>query len=371
MQLYSIFTKQPTECPPIPLNTVDKYKKENRIGEGTYGIVYRASQKSTLKQFALKKIRLDPQDNEGLPISSLREISLLSKLSHKNIVSVIETVVGDSLLDIFLVMEYCNQDMAYLLDSMHSKNLFFKPPEVKSLLSQLLNGINFLHSNFIIHRDLKMSNLLITDDGILKVADFGLARYFNIPIEPMTPKVVTLWYRAPELLFGELLYTDKIDIWSIGCIFSEWILGQPLLPGKIEQEQVSLICNLLGSPNASIWPKLPELPFYRIINFPYIQYSSTKQVFQKQTKQTIDLIEMFLTYDPEMRCNLKDARNHGYFNELPRPCVESLIPTYPEFRNGELKVSRNEVKLDREQKDKDFKEFGLEPIGSLPARYDL
>jgi len=170
-------------------------------------------------------------ENEGLPISSLREITLLRKLSHKNIVRVVEVVTGSRLDDIFMVMEYCEQDMAYLLDSLHASGKSFRPPEIKCLIHQLLCGVEYLHHHHIIHRDLKMSNLLLTSRGELKIADFGLARE---GAKDMTGRVVTLWYRAPELLLNAPSYTKAIDTWSVGCIFGELLQGTPLLPGRVE-----------------------------------------------------------------------------------------------------------------------------------------
>ena len=155
-----------------------------------------------------------------------------------------------------MVMEFCDQDMANILDNIITKKTYFNQSHIKCLLDQLLKGLHYLHSTGTIHRDLKMSNLLLNRDGILKIADFGLARIFPIDLQGMainlqlifkslqvvmTPKVVTLWYRAPELLFGEKEYTKSIDLWSVGCIFAELIQGKPLLPGKNEPNQVDIM----------------------------------------------------------------------------------------------------------------------------------
>ena len=163
---------------------------------------------------ALKRIRME-FNNEGLPISSLREISILKRLNHENVVSVHDVVVGNGLEDIFMLMEYCEQDMATLMDRIIAEHqaMVFTVPQVKCLLKQLLRGTRYLHDSFIIHRDLKLSNLLLSKNGILKIADFGLARQFGDPIVPLTPKVVTLWYRSPELLLGANIYTCAVDLW--------------------------------------------------------------------------------------------------------------------------------------------------------------
>ncbi|MEE6525079.1 hypothetical protein FKM82_024876, partial [Ascaphus truei] len=169
--------------------SVKEYEKLNRIGEGTYGIVYRARDTRTNDIVALKKVRMD-KEKDGIPISSLREITLLLKLRHPNIVELKEVVVGNHLESIFLVMGYCEQDLASLLENMQTP---FSEAQVKCICLQLLTGLQYLHENFIVHRDLKVSNLLMTDKGCVKIADFGLARAYSVPSKPMTPKVVTLW----------------------------------------------------------------------------------------------------------------------------------------------------------------------------------
>ncbi|XP_070258989.1 cyclin-dependent kinase 10 isoform X3 [Myotis yumanensis] len=169
--------------------SVKEFEKLNRIGEGTYGIVYRARDTQTDEIVALKKVRMD-KEKDGVPISSLREITLLLRLRHPNIVELKEVVVGNHLESIFLVMGYCEQDLASLLENMPTP---FSEAQVKCIVLQVLRGLQYLHQNFIIHRDLKVSNLLMTDKGCVKTADFGLARAYGIPVKPMTPKVVTLW----------------------------------------------------------------------------------------------------------------------------------------------------------------------------------
>lgn len=193
---------------------VSEFEKLNRIGEGTYGIVYRARDTKNDKVVALKKVRME-HEKDGLPVSGLREISVLLSCRHENIVHLREVVVGRSLESIFLAMEYCEQDLASLLDNMQAP---FSESQVKCIVLQVLKGLRYLHHNFIVHRDLKVSNLLMTDKGCVKIADFGLARWFGLPLKPMTPRVVTLWYRAPELLLQAKTQTTSVDMWAAGCI---------------------------------------------------------------------------------------------------------------------------------------------------------
>ncbi|KAJ3204001.1 Cyclin-dependent kinase 10 [Clydaea vesicula] len=346
--------------------TVEKYEKLNRVGEGTYGIVYRAKLKSTNKIYALKKIRFN-NENEGLPISSLREISLLRELDHINIVRVKEVVTGVKLDDIFMVMEYCDQDLAFLLDNMTNNSKYFRPAEVKCLLKQLLKGLDHLHENFIIHRDLKMSNLLLTANGTLKIADFGLARKFTMPVKPMTQKVVTLWYRAPELLFGEINYTKKIDMWSVGCIFSELILGEPLLPGKVELEQINLIIKLFGTPNEKIWPGFKDLPLNKLLkNIPFQEYNNLRQRFKNSnvTSLTLKFVEKFFIFNSEKRINCYAALKDDYFKEKPFECAKSNLPTFPEFR-GENNLNKNDFNNENNKKRRRFDFRNVEDVNQL------
>lgn len=196
---------------------VSEFEKLNRIGEGTYGIVYRARDTKNDKVVALKKVRME-HEKDGLPVSGLREISVLLSCRHENIVHLREVVVGRSLESIFLAMEYCEQDLASLLDNMQAP---FSESQVKCIVLQVLKGLRYLHHNFIVHRDLKVSNLLMTDKGCVKIADFGLARWFGLPLKPMTPRVVTLWYRAPELLLQAKTQTTSVDMWAAGCILGK------------------------------------------------------------------------------------------------------------------------------------------------------
>ncbi|KAG8568891.1 hypothetical protein GDO81_014194 [Engystomops pustulosus] len=178
--------------------SVEEFQCLNRIEEGTYGVVYRAKDKKTDEIVALKRLKME-KEKEGFPITSLREINTILKAQHDNIVRVREIVVGSNMDKIYIVMNYVEHDLKSLMETMKQP---FLPGEVKTLMIQLLRGVRHLHDNWILHRDLKTSNLLLSHAGILKVGDFGLAREYGSPLKPYTPIVVTLWYRAPELLLG-------------------------------------------------------------------------------------------------------------------------------------------------------------------------
>ncbi|KAF9164616.1 Cyclin-dependent kinase 10 [Actinomortierella ambigua] len=309
---------------------VDDFEKLNKVGEGTY-----ARDKKTKEIVALKRVRME-RESDGLPISSLREIKLLKTLRHENVVLVKEVAVGNDLDQIFLVMEYCEQDMATLLDSIKTR---YEPSEVKCLMYQLLKGIEYCHDRFVIHRDLKMSNLLLNSKGILKIADFGLARMYGTPTRPMTPKVVTLWYRAPELLFGDPNYTTAVDMWSAGCIFGELLQHSPLLPGKVEKQQVELIIDMLGTPHERVWQGFNKLPL-STVKLPEQRLNNLKIKFSNISDAALSLLNGLLTYDPKRRLTVKQALAHPYFIELPHAKHPSMLPTYPEIRNMKAEESQ-------------------------------
>ncbi|MGH0116334.1 UNVERIFIED_CONTAM: hypothetical protein FKN15_003514 [Acipenser sinensis] len=329
--------------------SVKEFEKLNRIGEGTYGIVYRARDTKSDEIVALKKVRMD-KEKDGIPISSLREINLLLKLRHPNIVELKEVVVGNHLESIFLVMGYCEQDLASLLENMQSP---FSEAQVKCIILQLLKGLHYLHENFIVHRDLKVSNLLMTDKGCVKIADFGLARAYGVPLKPMTPKVVTLWYRAPELLLGtktqttaidmwyrapELLLgtktqTTAIDMWAVGCILAELLAHKPLLPGGSEIQQIDLIIQLLGAPNENIWPGFSKLPLAGQYSLRKQPYNNLKNKFTWLSEAGLRLLNFLFMYNPKRRATAEDSLESSYFKEKPLPCEPELMPTFPHHRN--------------------------------------
>lgn len=220
--------------------SVEEFQCLNRIEEGTYGVVYRAKDKRTNEIVALKRLKME-KEKEGFPITSLREINTLLKGQHPNIVTVREIVVGSNMDKIFIVMDYVEHDLKSLMETMKAKKQSFFPGEVKCLTQQLLRAVGHLHDNWILHRDLKTSNLLLSHKGILKVGDFGLAREYGSPLKKYTSLVVTLWYRAPELLLCSPEYSTPIDIWSVGCIFAEFLQMNPLFPGKTEVDELNKI----------------------------------------------------------------------------------------------------------------------------------
>ncbi|OAC98080.1 hypothetical protein MUCCIDRAFT_150210 [Mucor lusitanicus CBS 277.49] len=309
---------------------VDCFERLNHIEEGSYGIVFRARDKETDQVVALKKLKLQPE-NGGFPVTSLREIHALMTIKHPNIVNVREIVMGNHMDQVFIVMDFIDHDLKGLMQDMRSP---FLQSEIKTLMIQLLSAVALMHDNWVIHRDLKTSNLLLNNRGEIKVADFGLARKYGSPMGNMTQLVVTLWYRAPELLLGAKEYTTAIDMWSVGCIFAELLNNEALLPGRSEIDQLDRIFKLLGSPTEEIWPGYSQLPHAKNIAPVYQPYSALRSKFTTLTQAGLDLLSKLLTYDPAKRITAEEALNHPYFSESPAPQDPSLFPTWPSKGSG-------------------------------------
>ena len=329
----TLLTKR-KRCPLLEgCNSIDNYLHMNKIHEGVYGVVFRAQEKSSGEVYAIKKVKMG-KEKEGFPITSIREINLLLSLKHPNIVNVREVVIGSSLDKTYVVMEYIEHE---LKDLMEYTGYQFRQSEVKLLVKQLLQAVEYLHNKFVIHRDLKTSNLLYSNKGILKVCDLGLARKYVSSNKSYTPVVVTLWYRAPEILLGCDKYTPAIDIWSVGCIFAELVLKEPLLRGQSETEQIGLIFQMLGTPNNTTWPGWKELKYARNINFKNHIGDKLSERFPKTTStgdalisdSGIDLLRQMLTYDPNKRITATKALKHPWFEEMPPAQDQELMPTFP------------------------------------------
>lgn len=310
--------------------SVEEFQCLNRIEEGTYGVVYRAREKRTDKIVALKRLKME-KEKDGFPITSLREINTLLKAQHPNIVTVKEIVVGSNMDKIFIVMDYVEHDLKSLMETMKQKKTSFIASEVKCLMQQLLRAVNHLHDNWILHRDLKTSNLLFSHTGVLKVGDFGLAREYGSPLKQYTPVVVTLWYRAPELLLGAKEYSTCIDMWSVGCIFAELLCMEPLFPGKSDIDQLNRIFKALGTPNARIWPEYPTFQVSQRIVFSEYPANSIRSKFVPNILSDVgyDLLTSFLTYNTKKRITADDALKHRYFIEPPLPIEPAMFPTWP------------------------------------------
>eukprot|EP00914_Ancora_sagittata_P028213 GHVO01055494.1.p1 GENE.GHVO01055494.1~~GHVO01055494.1.p1 ORF type:complete len:311 (-),score=34.74 GHVO01055494.1:134-1066(-) len=294
-------------------NKMEDYIKVEKIGEGTYGVVYKGRNKKTNRTVALKKIRLESEE-EGVPSTAIREISLLRELQHPNIVCLEDVLMQEKKL--YLVFEFLSMDLKKYMDSIPSDQSM-TPMLVKSYTYQILHGLCFCHGTRVLHRDLKPQNLLIDSNGVIKLADFGLARAFGVPVRVYTHEVVTLWYRAPEVLLGSQRYSTPVDIWSIGCIFAEMVKKRPLFHGDSEIDQLFRIFRTLTTPTEETWPGVTSLPDYKP-TFPNWKTNTLPQAVKTLTADGLDLLQQTLTYDTTSRISAKDALNHPYFHDLDK-----------------------------------------------------
>jgi serine/threonine protein kinase len=288
----------------------ERFTKQDKIGEGTYGTVFRCEDNTTGQLVALKRIKLEPED-EGVPSTAVREISLLRELNHVNIVKLLDVVHQDRKL--FLVFEYMDQDLKKMMDRRSTPLIGRK---LKCLTYQLLDALHACHSKRIVHRDLKPQNLLISrDESLVKVADFGLSRAFQVMLRTYTHEVVTLWYRAPEILLGEHHYRPAVDIWSVGCIMAEMAAKAPLFPGECEIHQLFLIFKLLGTPNEESWPGVSTLEDYKMA-FPRWVPAELSQHLPSIDECGLDLLRGLLRYSPTERLTAAQALAHPWFDEV-------------------------------------------------------
>ncbi|XP_021906358.1 cell division control protein 2 homolog D [Carica papaya] len=299
---------------------MDAFKKLEKVGEGTYGKVYRAIEKATGKTVALKKTRLH-EDDEGVPPTTLREVSILRMLSRDphvvRLLDVKQAQNKEGKTVLYLVFEYMDTDLKKFIKShCHTgENILAKT--VKSLMYQLCKGVAFCHAHGVLHRDLKPHNLLMDRQTMsLKIADLGLARAFTLPIKKYTHEILTLWYRAPEVLLGATHYSTAVDVWSVGCIFAELVTTHALFPGDSELQQLLHIFRLLGTPNEKVWPGVSSLVNWH--EYPQWSPLSLSSAVPKLDKDGVDLLSQMLQYDPSKRISAKKAMEHPYFDELDK-----------------------------------------------------
>ncbi|KAF9632124.1 putative protein kinase protein [Lasiodiplodia theobromae] len=326
-----------------PCRRVDNFERLNHIEEGSYGWVSRARETATGEVVALKKLKMDNL-NDGFPVTALREIQTLKESrDHRHIVGLREVVVGDTLNDVFLVMDFLEHDLKTLQEDMAEP---FLPSEVKTLMLQLTSAVGFLHEHWILHRDLKTSNILMNNRGEIKIADFGMARYVGDPAPPdLTQLVVTLWYRAPELLLGAKEYDSAIDMWSIGCIFGELLTKEPLLQGSNEVDELYKIFKLCGLPTDKSWPSFRRLPNVKALRLPrdpdpHSTTSLIRSKFPFLTNAGVDLLSSLLALNPAKRPSAEEVLEHPYFTETPRPKRTEMFPTFPSKAGQERRRKR-------------------------------
>jgi len=310
-----------------------KYERVEKkpLGEGTYGEVYKAVDRATNTVVAMKRMKLD-QEDEGVPSTAIREVSLLKELNHPNIVKLMDVFCSQKKL--FLIFEFVEQDMkkyfklhGYSQISPSGPKQWTLPQNIiKSFIFQLLRGVEYCHSHRIVHRDLKPQNLLIDKHGHLKIADFGLARAFAIPIPKYTHEVVTVWYRAPEILLGSQKYSIMVDVWSAGAIFGELATGQPMFPGDSEIDTIFKIFQKLGTPDDGVWKGIDALPDFKK-TFPKWKTKGLDKIEGVATAlgpQGVKLLEGLLKYQPHERISCRASLEHPYFEDVDHSIIPSV-----------------------------------------------
>jgi serine/threonine protein kinase len=277
--------------------------------------VFKGRNGQTGQFVALKEIHLDSE--EGTPSTAIREISLMKELKHENIVSLYDVIHTENKL--MLVFEYMDKDLKKYMDSYQNPNGGTRgaldPATIKSFMWQLIRGIAFCHDNRVLHRDLKPQNLLINAQGQLKLGDFGLARAFGIPVNTFSNEVVTLWYRAPDVLLGSRTYNTSIDIWSAGCIMAEMFTGRPLFPGTTNEDQLLKIFRLMGTPSERSWPGITQFPEYKQ-TWPVYATQEFRTILPQIDALGLQLLGQLLQLQPERRCSAQQALAHPWFAEL-------------------------------------------------------
>ncbi|KAF9954492.1 kinase subunit of RNA polymerase II carboxy-terminal domain kinase I [Mortierella alpina] len=320
--------QQPAPSPTVApmLKGEDLYERVGQVGEGTYGKVYKARNKQTGEYVALKRIRMETE-KDGFPITAMREIKLLQSLNHRYVVSLKELMVSKGA--VYMVFEYMDHDLTGILAH---PNLKFRPEHVKCLMKQLLEGLGFLHHKGVLHRDIKGSNLLVNKLGELKLADFGLARVFQKNTKrDYTNRVITLWYRPPELILGATAYGPEVDMWSAGCIMVELFTRRPIFQGHNEIMQLDCIWKTMGTPQKETWPGVDQLPWYELIKHVNSENRSSRfrEMFSKyMSPAALDLAEALLSLNPKKRPTAAESlANFAYFTEEePAACLPEDLP---------------------------------------------
>ncbi|CAO2146046.1 unnamed protein product [Urochloa humidicola] len=325
---------------------LDSFEKLSKVGQGTYSSVYKARDLKTGKIVALKKVRFANVDPESVRFMA-REIIVLRKLNHPNVIKLEGIITSSVSRSLFLVFGYMEHDLAGLVAT---PGLKFTEPQVKCLLQQLLSGLDHCHRNGVLHRDMKSSNLLIDSNGVLKIADFGLATSFDPDNQkPLTSRVATLWYRPPELLLGATKYGPSVDMWSTGCILAELLAGKPILPGRTEVEQLHKIFKLCGSPSDEYWNKL-EVPQTGMFK-PGSQYKGCiAETFKDFPPSALILLGSLLALEPDARGTAATTLQSDFFRTSPLACSPSSLPECPPSKEYDARLRREEHRRQRKSR---------------------
>lgn len=351
-QLYSLYANRSNEL----------YKRVQQVGEGTYGKVYKAKNSLTEEFVALKRLRLE-SEREGFPITAMREIKLLQSFDHPNIVGLLEMMVEHN--QIFMIFDYLDHDLTGLLTH---PDLKLTEGHRKTIFKQLMEGMNYLHARRVIHRDIKGSNILVDREGTVKVADFGLARTMKVLKDGESPdytnRVITIWYRPPELLLGSVDYGREVDIWGVGCLLIELYTKMAVFQGTEEISQLYKIFDIMGTPSVDSWPDIENLPWFEMLKPRINKKSSFESEFRPlMSEQSFDLAQKMLSLVPSERISAEDSLQHAYFTEDPKPeALEFMKTLEGEWHEFETKKRRREErKRLAEMKNAKGREVSLPP----------
>ncbi|KAL4788536.1 hypothetical protein BJX76DRAFT_344917 [Aspergillus varians] len=329
---------------------------ESVIGAGTYGKVFKAIHVYTQRKVALKKIRMEGE-KDGFPVTAVREIKLLQHLRNHNVVSLLEVMVERN--ECFMVFEYLSHDLTGLINH---PTFTLTAAHKKDLAKQMFEGLHYLHHRGVLHRDIKAANILISNQGRLKYADFGLARFFSKSRQlDYTNRVITIWYRPPELLLGETRYGPAVDVWSAACVYVEMFTKKAVFPGEGgEISQLDKLYNMLGTPTRAEWPDITEMPWFQLMR----PTERKKRIFEDVYRDTLspaalDMISQVFRYDPAKRPTAEEVLAHPYFHsEEPSPQqpieLEKIQGDWHEFESKALRKERDrEARRAEYQKDKE------------------
>ncbi|KAJ8985551.1 hypothetical protein NQ317_019935 [Molorchus minor] len=302
-------------------NKLKRYEKIEFLGEGQFATVYKARDTETDNIVAVKKIKLGSRQEaqDGINRTALREIKLLQEINHKNLIGLLD--VFGHMSNVSLVFDFMDTDLEIIIKD---NTIILTTANIKSYVLQTLQGLEYLHLNWILHRDLKPNNLLVNSSGVLKIGDFGLAKLYGSPNRVNTHQVVTRWYRAPELLFGAKQYGTCIDMWAVGCILAELLLRVPLFPGESDLDQLTKIFSVFGNPTEENWPGVKALTDY--VEFKTFNSIPLKTIFTAAADDLLNLIEGLLVLNPIKRKECAECLQMQFFSNKPAPTIGSKLP---------------------------------------------
>lgn len=304
------------------LKTTDAFQKLASLGDGSSGSVSKARDAAG-NIIAMKRLK---QSRGHFEKEHFREINILKNLDHNNIIKLLDVATSAD-LNLYLILDYCAYSVDKYIDCFRDASRAISHDQLKAVTRQMFMGLNHLHKNYIIHRDIKPPNLMITSNGILKIIDFGLSRRLIHNNKPMTPHRMTCWYQSPEILFEAPSYGLEIDLWSAGCVLGELLKLQPILPGRSDIDQINLVVNLLGKPSVMIWPELQQCKALKSIRLADQPHNYLGERFQELgSTEVMSLLSKLLVYNPKHRISAEDCVHHDWFEQAPLPAKSINIP---------------------------------------------